>query len=74
VIVVTHGRQYRLNIFMAPEHIPICPEHGCDMRAYKSKRLITYFACPKTGCECTDRSVRKLFTVDRTSAGTSASA
>jgi hypothetical protein len=61
VIAVSSSRKHRENMFMAPEFIPLCPVHGCDMIAYKSRKLLTYFRCPQSACDCTDRSARKLF-------------
>jgi hypothetical protein len=60
-----NDRPRRPNFIMAPEYIPICPVHKCDMVRHTTRRLIIYFQCPHATCECADKAPRKLFAVKR---------
>lgn len=62
MIAVSEKRpRRRVNFIMAPEFIPICPEHGCDMVSYKRGKVVVRFKCPCFECPHTDKAVRKLF-------------
>lgn len=64
MIVVKEDRPRRANVVIAPEYIPLCPIHGCDMHAYSHRTSLAYYHCPLEGCRCTDKVSRKRFIVD----------
>jgi len=63
VIALQENRPRRANIIIAPEYIPLCPVHGCDMVSYSRRRTIVYYHCAVKGCTCSDKVSRKVFVV-----------
>ena len=62
-MITVQDRPKRANVIFAPEYIPLCPVHNCDMISYSRRQTIVYYRCAIKTCECSDKVTRKVFVV-----------